>query len=73
VSINDAREEEEPAVHIDPSIAAVLKKHQLAGVRFLWDCTIFSLDVAKTTPGRGAILVGGTELRTRATSADQLR
>ncbi|KAH6832693.1 P-loop containing nucleoside triphosphate hydrolases superfamily protein [Perilla frutescens var. hirtella] len=55
--INMAREEDEEAVRIPPSISMKLKLHQLSGIRFMWENIIQSVrKVRSGDRGLGCIL-----------------
>ena len=56
--INTAGEHGEIAVPIEATLARHLKAHQFDGVRFLWDCCIFSVKecAGGKSHGRGAVL-----------------
>ncbi|XP_068660987.1 protein CHROMATIN REMODELING 20-like isoform X2 [Aristolochia californica] len=55
--VNVAREENEEAVRIPPSLSAKLKPHQSAGIRFMWENIIQSVRKVKSGDrGLGCIL-----------------
>lgn len=55
--VNVRRETGEAAVRIPPSIAAKLKAHQVAGIRFMWENIVQSITKAKSgDKGLGCIL-----------------
>ncbi|KAK6915312.1 SNF2, N-terminal [Dillenia turbinata] len=55
--VNVVREKGEEAVRIPPSISAKLKVHQIAGIRFMWENIIQSINKVKSgDKGLGCIL-----------------
>lgn len=45
-----------PLVVVQKELAKVLKKHQVEGIRFLWDTVFETVDLTNTTKGTGCIL-----------------
>lgn len=43
-------------ITVDPILTARLKKHQIEGVRFMWDICYESVERLKKSPGTGCIL-----------------
>jgi transcriptional regulator ATRX len=55
--LNKARQEDEEIVRIAPSISGHLRSHQLAGLRFMWENCIESVNKVKSgADGLGCIL-----------------
>uniref|UniRef100_K1QU65 Helicase ARIP4 n=1 Tax=Magallana gigas TaxID=29159 RepID=K1QU65_MAGGI len=57
VLVNIGHPSDEPDIFLAPQIARYIKKHQIGGVRFLYDNLIESLSRFHNSPGFGCILV----------------
>ncbi|XP_037046522.1 helicase ARIP4-like [Bradysia coprophila] len=56
VHINLGRPDEDEDIYLLPSIAQIIKPHQIGGVRFLYDTVVETLDKFCSTIGAGCIL-----------------
>ncbi|XP_062608287.1 helicase ARIP4-like isoform X3 [Saccostrea cucullata] len=56
VLVNIGHPSDEPDIFLAPQIARYIKKHQIGGVRFLYDNLIESLSRFRNSPGFGCIL-----------------